>query len=117
MSDSSATSFLENGLPISVLSQARLCEESEFDDEEGHSANPVCAHWGRSPTRVGRGGYGARADQSRELADPPRVRMGEPGLAALDPLLHRPLPLSASRWTRGWGGRLECRRPLLRALG
>src|SRR5215475_14369102 len=56
-----------------------------FDDEEGHPANPVCAHWGRSPTRLGRGGYGARADQGRELVDPPRVRMGEPGLAALDP--------------------------------
>jgi len=24
---------------------SRSGEESEFDDEEGHSANPVCAHW------------------------------------------------------------------------
>jgi len=33
------------------------------------------------------GGW-AGTDQGRELADASRVRMGEPGLAALDPILH-----------------------------
>src|SRR5262245_26035915 len=68
-----------------------------FDDEEGHPANPVCAHRGWSPTGLGRSGYRARNDQGRELADPPPVRMGEPCMAALDPLLHRQLPLHSLR--------------------
>src|SRR5262245_12892297 len=76
---------------------SRSGEESEFDNEEGHSANPVCAHQGRSPARLGRSGRGARADQGFELADPPPVRMGKPGLAALDQLPQRPLPLCALR--------------------
>ena len=71
--------------------------------EEDNSANSIPPHIGRSPARLGRGGRGARADQGRELADPPRVRMGEPGLATLDPLLQRPLPLRALRRARAAG--------------
>src|SRR5262245_59036534 len=68
-----------------------------FADEKSHTANPVCAHDGWCPARLGRGGYGARVGKGRELVDPPRVRMGEPGLAALDSLLQRTLPLRALR--------------------
>src|SRR5262245_6131594 len=96
---------------------SRSGEESEFDDEEGHSANPVCAHYGRSPTRLGRGGYGARVGKGRELVDPPRIRMGEPGLAALDSLLQRTLPLRTLRRARVRDDRPERRQPLPRALG
>src|SRR5262245_41222007 len=94
-----------------------ISPESEFDDEEGHSANPLCAYRRRSPASVGRGGRGTRADQGRELADAPRVRMGEPGLAALDSLLQRTLPLRALRRARVRDDRPERRQPFPRALG
>src|SRR5215207_11178652 len=86
-------------------------------DEEADAANPVLAHAGRRPAGLGRGGCGSRARQSRELADPPRIRMGEPGLATLDSLLQRTVPLPALRRARVRDDRLEGRRPLLRALG
>src|SRR5262249_9728344 len=102
---------------ISTGHSSRSGEESEFDDEEGHSANPLCAYWRRSPTCLGRGGGGPLADQGRELADAPRVRMGESGLAALDSLLQRSLPLCALRRARVRDDRPERRQPFPRALG
>src|SRR5215204_4442352 len=86
-------------------------------DEGAEAANPVREHAGRRPVGLGRSGRGGRARQGRELADPPRIRMGEPGLAPLDSLLQRPLPLRALRRARVRDDRLEGRRPLLRALG
>src|SRR5207248_5030326 len=58
------------------------------DGQEQAPANSISAHRGRCSTRLGRSRGWARADQGRELADASRVRMGEPGLAALDPILH-----------------------------
>ena len=71
----------------------------------------------RRPARLGRGRQRAGAGQGRELADPPRVRLGEPGLAPLDPLLRRSLPLRPLRRARLRHDRLGRRRPLRRRAG
>ena len=52
-------------------------------------------------------GHGPDAGQGDQLADTPRVRVGEPGLASLDPLLLRPLPVRALRRARVRDDRLE----------
>src|SRR5688500_12315194 len=60
---------------------------TDEDGEEDGPADPVPAHPRRGAARVGGSGPRAGAGQGRELAHPPRVRVGEPRLAALDPLL------------------------------
>ena len=87
------------------------------DGSESHPANPVRADHGRGEDRVGRGRLGTDADQAGKLADSPRVRVGQPGLAALDPVLRRALPLRAVRRARLRDDRLDGRRPLGRSLG
>src|SRR5207302_4199011 len=84
------------------------------DGTEAAPAHPVPSHAGRRAARLGRGRGGPRLGQGLELAEPSRIRMGEPGLAALDPVLLRSLPLRALRRARLRVERLEGRRSLVR---
>ena len=59
-------------------------------------------------------GTGPDDRQGGELADPPRVRVGEPDLAPLDAVLLGPLPVRALRRARLRHDRLEHLRPVVR---
>ena len=62
-------------------------------------------------------GTGPLLIKAAQLAQPPRVRLGEPGLAALDPVLRRPHPPRPLRRARLRDDRLERRRSVLLRAG
>ena len=87
------------------------------DGKEATPAHPLPPYARRRAARLGRGRRGPAAGQGLQLAEPSRVRVGKPRLAALDPVLLRPLPLRSLRRARLRDERLERRRCLLLALG
>ena len=100
-----------NSVPI------RLESGRELGTMSRGQTHPLPADDRRRAARLGRGGRGPLLVKASQLAHPPRVRVGEPGLAALDPVLRRPLPLPPLRRARLRDDRLGRRRPLVRALG
>jgi len=61
---------------------------------------PLRARVRRHPAGVGRIGRRAASRESRDVADSPRIRPRQPGLAALDRFPRHPLPVPALRRAR-----------------
>ena len=89
---------------------------SDGDGHETASARPLPAHGRRRAARLGRNRHGPGPDQGGELAEPSRIRAGEPGLGALVPLLWRPLSIPALGRTRLRVDGSRGRRAVVRAL-
>ena len=95
----------------------RVCryDRSELNARQNSPDGPVCHGIGRRASRVRRIGRRNAAGQSRNVADAPRARPRQPGVAALDGISDRPLPVRALRRARLRDDRLGCPRSLTRS--
>ena len=105
------------GAAVRRMSRTQPPARELRDGPQNAAADPLPTHFRRRAARLGGGGQGAVVDQDQQLAQPPRIRVGEPVLAPLAAFLRRTLPFRALRRARLWHDRLGGRRPLVSAAG